>query len=90
MLNYYNHADAVRLIGMVDVADGTFGAAAGGLDDGCRVCSEVEVACRVKLGIGFAAGDWYCCEYMGLGDGDDVDVLTTREPDVDMVSIDNC
>jgi len=90
VLNYYNHTDAVCLVSMVDIADGTFGAAAGSLDDGCRVCSEVEVAGRVELGVGFAAGDWYCCEYIGFSDGNGVNVLTTREPDVDMVSIDNC
>lgn len=33
MLHDYNHTDAVRLIRMVDVVDGTFGAAAGGLDN---------------------------------------------------------
>jgi len=58
MLDNYNHADAVCLVGMVDVGDGAFGAAAGGLEDGRRVCGEVEVAGWVELRVGFAAGDW--------------------------------
>ena len=63
MLDNYNHADAVCLVGMVDVADGAFCAATGGLDDGCRVWGEVEVAGWVDLRVGFAAGDWgFVCE----------------------------
>jgi hypothetical protein len=43
VLHDNNHADAVRLIGMVDVVHCAFGAAAGSLDDLCRFGGEVKV-----------------------------------------------
>jgi hypothetical protein len=58
MLNNNNHADASRLVDVVNVVDCRLSATACCLYDLGGVGGEVEVACWVESRVGFRAGNW--------------------------------
>jgi hypothetical protein len=55
MLYNNNHSDSVGLVGIVDVVDSAFDAAAGGLDDLSATGSKVDIACGIDARVGLAA-----------------------------------
>lgn len=78
-----DHAESTGLVGVVDVVDGGFGAAACCFDDLGGVGGEVEVACRVDASVGLVATDLRCVSRSPRKVQDSGNVLTRRAPDED-------
>jgi hypothetical protein len=55
MLNNNDHADSIRLVGIVYVVDGAFGTSTSGLDDLSSIGCEVDITCWVDSWVGLAA-----------------------------------